>query len=144
MFLSVLYEFSNYQGYVFDPILIFDVLYNENSEYRTAIIEDIIKNEIFSAFIEKLKTFRNERLFEAFESLSIVKYGRRKDLSELCEHFAAVVDNFKSTYDQEDPYYSYNYAVLLISIIRATAGYFPDALLYKFMHFCRRNSILKI
>lgn len=141
---SVFIELKNYKGFVFNPLRIFDVLYNEKSEDRTPILEDIVKNEVFSVFAEKLKTFRNGSMFESFESLSTVKFGRRADLQELCEYFAAVVDDFIASYDEDNPYFTYCYAFLLVSIILATPGYFPDVLLYKFVHFCRRNSILKI
>ena len=141
---SIFFEIRNYKGFVFNPMRIFNVLYDESSENRTPVIEDIIQREAFLAFTDKLHTFRSGGAFESFTEISFVKNSRSKDLLELSEYFAAVVDDFKSTYDEEDPYYSYSYAVLLISIITATGGYFPDSLLYKFVHFCRKNSILKI
>ena len=141
---SIFFEIKSYKFFVFNPIRVFDILYNDNSEDRTPIFEEIVQREVFSTFAKKLQTFGNGKLFEAFESFTAVEYGRSKDLQDLCEYFAAVVEDFVASYDADDPYYSYCYAVLLISIILATAGYFPDALLYKFVHTCRKNAILKI
>ena len=141
---AVYYEIRNCQSYVFNSMQIFDVLYNKNSENRTPILEDIMQREAFSVFANKLQIFRNGGVLEPFADIYFIKNSRSKDLSELCEYFASVIDDFKETYDDDDPYYSYSYAVLLVSIVKVTVGYFPPALLFNFMHFCRRNSILKI
>ncbi len=141
---SILFEIKNYKGFIFNPIRIFDILYNKKSEDRTPILEDIICRIAFSDFANNLHTFRNGGSFEAFTDVYLLKNSRSKDLSELCEYFASVIDDFEDTYDEDDPYYAYCYAVLLVSIIVSTTGYFPDALLYKFVHFCRKNAILKI
>lgn len=141
---SVFFGIRDYKGFVFNPMRVFNLLYDEQSEDRTPLLEEIMQREVFIPFAKKLQTFGNGKLFEAFESFTAVEYGRSKDLQDLCEYFAAVVEDFVASYDADDPYYSYCYAVLLISIILATAGYFPDALLYKFVHTCRKNAILKI
>lgn len=141
---SIFFEIKSYKGFIFNPIRVFNVLYDEESEDRTSILDDIIQREAFSTFSQKLYTFRSGGAFESFTEISFVKNSKSKDLSELCEYLASVIDDFKETYDEDDPYYTYCYAVLLISIVVSTAGYFPDALLYKFVHFCCKNAILKI
>lgn len=141
---SVWFELKNYHGFVFNPMQIFDVLYNNESEWRTQIIRVIIARKDFSAFANQLRNFGNRNLFESFESIYLIESVKRKDLSELCKLFDAVIDDFKISYSEERAYSSYCYAVLIISIIRATPGYFPDELLFKFLHACRKNAILKI
>lgn len=141
---SVLFELRNYKGFIFNPIQIFDVLYNEKSQYKTKAIENIIKMKAFSAFAKKLQTFGNGTLYESFENIALVELDREQDLSELRELFAAAVDDFKMTYFKQEAYSSYCYAVLIVSIARATEGYFSDSLLYRFVHFCRKNAILNI
>ena len=141
---SVWFKLKNYHGFVFNPMQIFDVLYNDESEGRTKSITEIISRKDFSAFASKLQSFGNGDLFESFESIYLIESVKRKDLSELCKLFDAVIDDFKISYSEERAYSSYSYAILIISIIRATSGYFPDELLFKFLHACRKNAILKI
>lgn len=141
---SVLFDIKSYQGFIFSSIQIFDLLYNEKSEYRTPAIFRIIQRETFLTFANKLKTFGNGKTFESFESIYVVEQARYKDLRELRKLFVAVIDDLKLTYFQSNDYISYCYAVLIVSIIRATEGYILDRLLYKFLHFVRHKDILKI
>lgn len=141
---SVLFELRNYKGFIFNPMQLYDLLYNENSEYRTDYLLNIIPREDFLVFAKKLKSFGNGNFLEAFENIAIVKDRRSQDLKDLGTLFAAIIDDFKRVYSEPIDYYSYCYAVLIISIIMATPGYFSDVLLYNFMYFCRKNAILNI
>ena len=141
---SIFFEIRNYKGFVFNPMRVFNVLYDEQSEDRTPILEEIMQREVFIPFANKLQAFGSRKTFESFADMYFIKSSNHEDLQELSELFAAVVDDFIASYEEDDAYYSYCYAVLLVSIIVSTAGYFPEALLYKFVHFCRKNAILKI
>lgn len=78
---SVWFELKNYHGFVFNPMQIFDVLYNDESEGRTKSITEIISRKDFSAFASKLQSFGNGDLLESFESIYLIESVKRKDLS---------------------------------------------------------------
>lgn len=141
---AVYYEIRNCQSYVFNSMQILDVLYNKNSENRTPLLEEIMQRKAFSIFADKLQIFRNGGVLEPFADIYFVKNSRREDLQKLSEYFTAVIDDFTETYVKVAPYNSYCYAVLLVSIIKVTIGYFPDAIIYEFLYFCRSNHILNI
>lgn len=140
---SVLSELRNYRGYSFNPMWVYEVLYDINSEKRTPTIEGILLRDAFAEFLQALKPFGNGFYkSEAFQNMFL--QGENENLNVLKEKFIAVVKDFKESYNEADPYYSYTYAVLILSIILATPGYFENAVLYEFVHFCRKNYILNI
>lgn len=140
---SVFIELKNYKGFVFNPMRIYEILYDENSEKRTVTIENILSQEEFSVFANSLKIYGNGFFkSEAFKSkMLLLDDGNLVELGEL---FLGVINNFKRTFSKDDAYYSYVYATLLISVILATPGYFPDAIIYELLYFCRSNHILNI
>ena len=47
---SIFFEIRNYKGFVFNPMRVFNVLYDEQSEDRTPILEEIMQREVFITF----------------------------------------------------------------------------------------------
>ncbi len=140
---AVWWEVKNYSGFSFNPMWIYEVLYDKNSEKRTPTIDSILLRDIFADFLQALKPFGNGFFkSESFQSMLIQTNGN--SLIVLNEKFIEVIKDFETTYQETDPYYAYAYATLIVSIILATPRYFEDAVLYKFVHFCRKNFILNI
>ncbi len=142
---SVLLGLKTYTGFIFNPLRLYEIFYDENSERRTVTIDTILATPVFADFVKKAKPLGNG-FFQAnaFKHIYQLDFDQKRILVLLKELFIAIVEDFEKSYNENDPYYSYVYATLILSIILAMPAYFEDALIFKFVHFCRRNFILHI
>ena len=142
---SVFLELRNYKGFIFNPMRLYEIFYDEKSERRTvAIMKVLVSPQMFS-FIRKLKTF----VKGPFQSDSFISYycldkGLESCVPEIQKTFDGVVKELIKKHSENSPYYSYVYATVIVSVILAMPGYFTEETIYDFIYFCRNKHILNI
>ena len=142
---SVFLELRSYKGFIFNPMRLYEIFYDEKSERRTVAIENILTKASIYFFVEQAKDFGNGFYkTDAFKSVYYLNSDLQDKLLKLQNCFKNVINELSASYNENNPYESYVYATVVVSIILAMPEYFDEETIFKFVHFCRKNAILKI
>lgn len=142
---SVFLELRNYKGFSFNPMRLYEIFYDEKSEKRTKAIMNVLLSAQMFEFIEKAKNFaKGPFQSDAFISYYYLDKGLESCVPEIQKLFDNVVKELISKHNEDNPYYSYAYATVIISILFAMPGYFTEESIFKFVYFCRNKHILNI